>query len=330
MGGNVAATGRAGRCPAERAIARDAVGIAGLGAVSGRGTAATSTPGEISWVTHGRGADMQERGAEMQGTGSETEGDYRGFVGPSDRYDLSAASQFNLLTFLGLREQHELLDIGCGSLRGGKLFIPYLRPGHYCGIEPEPWLVREGIEQELGDDLIAIKRPSFLHDSDFTLTHFGRQFDFLLAQSIFSHTTQAQMRRCLSQAKEVLKPEGVFAATYFQGEEDYTGEEWVYPGAVYFRFETLLRMAGEVGLACCRLPWDHTDGQSWVAFTHPGRDVELRSPGTEGGRIKAERLLGECRTELVACRSQLDALERHPYVRLGRGLWHSIKSLVGG
>lgn len=39
--------------------------------------------------------------------------DHRAHVGPPTRYDLVAASQFSLLTHLGLRE-HQLLDIGGG------------------------------------------------------------------------------------------------------------------------------------------------------------------------------------------------------------------------
>ena len=42
---------------------------------------------------------------------------YRAFVGPPQKYDIIAASQFNLLTSLGLREYHYLLDIGWGSLK---------------------------------------------------------------------------------------------------------------------------------------------------------------------------------------------------------------------
>ena len=114
---------------------------------------------------------------------------YRAFVGPPEKYDLVAAMQFNLLTALGLREHHYLLDIGCGSLRAGRLFIPYLLPDRYCGIEPEQWLIEEGIEREVGQDLIKIKRPSFSNDPDFSLSSFDRTFDFLLAQSIFSHTS---------------------------------------------------------------------------------------------------------------------------------------------
>ncbi|MBT4097695.1 MAG: hypothetical protein HOM68_24545 [Gemmatimonadetes bacterium] len=44
---------------------------------------------------------------------------YRAFIGPAEDYDLVSAMSFGLLTTLGLRQHHSLLDIGCGSLRNG-------------------------------------------------------------------------------------------------------------------------------------------------------------------------------------------------------------------
>src|SRR5687768_2590652 len=71
--------------------------------------------------------------------------EYRTHTGDEELYDVRAALQFNLLTMLGLRDEHYLLDIGCGSLCAGRLLIPYLRPGRYFGIEPMEWLVKKGI-----------------------------------------------------------------------------------------------------------------------------------------------------------------------------------------
>ncbi|MBK5117071.1 MAG: hypothetical protein JJE23_09160 [Thermoleophilia bacterium] len=48
----------------------------------------------------------------------------RGYVGPPEYFDLITAMSFGLLTVLGLRERHRLLDIGCGSLRVGRVLIP--------------------------------------------------------------------------------------------------------------------------------------------------------------------------------------------------------------
>jgi SAM-dependent methyltransferase len=194
---------------------------------------------------------------------------HRKFVGPPEKYDLASAGQFSLLTALGLREENTLLDIGCGSLRGGRLFITYLKPGKYFGIEPEQWLIDQGIETEIGRDLVRLKQPTFSNDSNFTSTGFGRKFDFMLAQSIFSHASQAQIRRCLSEAKKVLEPDGIFAATFFPGQTNYEGSEWVYPGCVYYTLEHFTKLAADEGLACKALNWTHTNQQKWVALTHP-------------------------------------------------------------
>ena len=59
---------------------------------------------------------------------------YTAFVGRADQYDFMGATQFRLLTTLGLREHHAVLDFGCGSLRAGRLLIPYLNEGRYHGL----------------------------------------------------------------------------------------------------------------------------------------------------------------------------------------------------
>jgi SAM-dependent methyltransferase len=189
---------------------------------------------------------------------------YRAFVGQPGRYDLLAALQFNLLTLLGLREYHSLLDIGCGSLRAGRLFIPYLLPGNYCGIEPERWLIEEAVTKELGQDLVRIKRPSFSFDGDFKLGTFGRRFDYVLAQSIFTHASPAQIARCLEEARSVMGPASVFAATYLKGDTDYDGSDWVYPDCVPYRETTMQRMAADGGLACTPFNYPHPGGVDWV------------------------------------------------------------------
>src|SRR6201982_1136722 len=113
---------------------------------------------------------------------------YRAYVGPPEDYDLIAAMTFNLLTTLGLRQHHSLLDVGCGSLRIGRLLIPYLNQGKYFGVEPNEWLVDQGIKRELAKSLLEIKRPMFFFsDSPNTISQAKVAFNFALAQSIFSH-----------------------------------------------------------------------------------------------------------------------------------------------
>ncbi|MGH7086029.1 MAG: hypothetical protein ACREFN_13675, partial [Acetobacteraceae bacterium] len=60
--------------------------------------------------------DLSDADARALGPGA---AHYTAFVGPPDEYDLMGATQFRLLTALGLRDHHRLLDFGCGSLRAG-------------------------------------------------------------------------------------------------------------------------------------------------------------------------------------------------------------------
>jgi hypothetical protein len=228
---------------------------------------------------------------------------YRAFVGDTQTYDIFSHMQFSLMTLLGLRESHTLLDIGCGSLRAGKLFIMYLLPDRYFGIEPEQWLVREGIERELGSEIVGRKRPRFLYDANFSCTSFGAKFDFLIAQSIFSHAAIKQIRRCLSEARAAMTDTSLFAASFLEGDDDYAGDSWVYPETIRYRAATIERLATEVGLACLRLDWFHIGGQTWFVFFIPGLEP----------RIDQLASLNQCyplRQELSHYRARSDRLER--------------------
>jgi len=202
---------------------------------------------------------------------------YRAWVGPPENYDVLAALQFNLLTRLGLREHHTLLDIGCGSLRAGRLLIPYLQPGRYHGLEPERWAVEEGIRHELGDELVALKRPRFAHNADFDLTPFATppdaRFDFVLAQSVLTHAAAWQVQACLRAVAEHLAADGIVAATFLAGDADYLGREWQYPGVTYFTPELIQEAAALAGLECLPLRWSHPGvaRPTWVGLTQRGR-----------------------------------------------------------
>jgi SAM-dependent methyltransferase len=194
---------------------------------------------------------------------------YRAYVGPPEDYDLIAAMTFNLLTTLGLRQHHSLLDIGCGSLRVGRLLIPYLNRGRYFGVEPNEWLVDEGIRRELGETLVHIKSPTFFfsHSPD-TITQAKTAFDFALAQSIFSHCGLDLIKRWLSAISRSLAQDGALLATFLIGEEDSARTDWIYPECVNYRPATLERAAEDVNLRFEILDWKHPR-QTWALFAAP-------------------------------------------------------------
>jgi SAM-dependent methyltransferase len=191
---------------------------------------------------------------------------HRAYVGRPEHYDLAAALQFSLLTMLGLREQHRMLDVGCGSLRGGRLFIPYLLPERYHGLEPNAKLVEQGIAEEIGADLARLRRPRFTYNDRFDLSELGDGFDFALAQSIFSHTGITQLGQALQAIGGALAAKGVLVATFVERHEDKYEDRWVYPGLNFFHWQTIRTHCEAAGLHCAKLDWPHTL-QTWFIAT---------------------------------------------------------------
>lgn len=239
---------------------------------------------------------------------------YRYAVGMRHGYDRMAAVQLSLLWALGLREQHTLCDVGCGSLRGGRLLIPYLAPGNYYGIEPNQRLVADAIEHEVGAELLMLREAHFDYGADFGIHRFGTEFDFVLAQSIFSHTFRDLTLQGLQAIAGSLAPEGLFVGTFIekypvirpQGERaspnDGTGWRQTPSGVVY-TWSEWKQLAAEAGLSVRRVRWWH-HRQTWFVAVHTGQETrlsrvvrssrtELRGHGMFGDA--AQRALGRLR-----------------------------------
>lgn len=195
---------------------------------------------------------------------------YRAFVGPPKQFDFMGATQFVLLFMLGLREENDVLDVGCGSLRAGRLFLQFLLPGRYVGVEPNKWLWRDAISSEIGEDITRIKLPRFVDDDSFTLIDIGRKFDFVVFQSVLSHTGGDLFDRPLEQARKVLKPRGQLLFTVLDESASNFGKlspgnaapGWHYPTCVTYEQQNVLERCSAAGLYAEKLPWYHPR-QSW-------------------------------------------------------------------
>jgi SAM-dependent methyltransferase len=197
---------------------------------------------------------------------------YRAYVGPPQDYDLVAAMTFNLLSTLGLRQHHTLLDVGCGSLRVGRLLIPYLNTGNYTGIEPNKWLVAEGIQRETGQDQIHIKKPKFHFCDSAEPLPPDEWYDFAVAQSIFSHCGPDLVERWLADISSRLRDSGVLIATFLIGEQDCNSTGWIYPACVSYKLETMAGFARNAGFKFLLLDWKHPR-QWWALYAKPKFDV---------------------------------------------------------
>ena len=135
-------------------------------------------------------------------------------------WDEMGEKQLAFLRKEGLRIEHKLLDVGCGTLRAGRLFIGFLAPGNYTGFD----LSKEAINQ--AERLVRVeglsdKQPLLLHNPsgalDFSILD-GARFNFLLAQSVFSHLRESHIDQCFANLHRVMAPGAKFFFTYLPSE----------------------------------------------------------------------------------------------------------------
>ena len=188
---------------------------------------------------------------------------YRAYIGPPKDYDLISASVFNLLTCFGLKETHKVLDIGCGSLRNGRLIIPYLDKNNYYGIEPNEWLIQDGIKYEIGESILEIKKPKFSF-TDYIPNNFNN-FDFVFAQSIFSHTGLDLFEKYIESVSLKIKSNGIFLFTFLSSEKDDTFKGWLYPGCTSFKIETIKDIGKKFNFYSKPIKYFHPR-QQWMIF----------------------------------------------------------------
>jgi ubiquinone/menaquinone biosynthesis C-methylase UbiE len=139
-------------------------------------------------------------------------GKHRGMVG--GMWEEIGRLQFEFLRARGLKQNHRLLDIGCGSLRGGIHAIKYLEAGNYYGLDINSSLIEAG-RHEVRLAGLTHKNPHLAVSDRFELGLFREKFDYLLALSVFTHLFANHIIRCLAEVREVLAPEGRFFATFF-------------------------------------------------------------------------------------------------------------------
>jgi len=193
---------------------------------------------------------------------------YRSYVGPPDQYDLMGAMQFRLLCSLGLREWNKVLDFGCGSLRVGRILIPFLQSNCYFGIEPNEWLIEDAIERQLGQELIKLKHPNFSNNRNFIVPFDNCKFEFVLAQSIFSHTGVDAAEKILKEFSRVTTSRGIVAATFelSQDGSDFSGTGWIYPKCVRYDKSLIFDLAQQAGFVAIEIPFFHPR-QRWFLMS---------------------------------------------------------------
>ena len=154
--------------------------------------------------------------------------------------------QFDYLRGHGLEPSMRMLEIGCGNLRAGRLFIDYLGPGQYYGMDISPDILFAAQETVARFGLQA-KLPHLALVRDLRLEFLpGAHFDVVHAHSVFSHSPIGVIDECLAHVGRVMKPGGFFDFTFDRTEG---AEHQVLREDFYYRTETLTALAERHGLA---------------------------------------------------------------------------------
>lgn len=128
--------------------------------------------------------------------------------------------QFKFLKDQGLTTESLFLDIDCGYLRGGVHFIEYLEQGNYYGMDISEDALKQAkiiLEMfELSSNNPTLFQNENLRFNDAELENI--EFDYILAQSVFTHLPPEYIEECLSNVSKVLHRDGVFFATYWESE----------------------------------------------------------------------------------------------------------------
>lgn len=131
-------------------------------------------------------------------------------------WEQMGALQLEFLVKIGLTKEHCLLDIGCGTLRGGRHFIAYLDTGNYTGIDISPRAIQYGL-QLVHVEHLSEKQPRLLVNNDLELrfSEFENEtFDYLLAQSVFTHLRPKDIETCFENIGRIMHDRSIFCFTF--------------------------------------------------------------------------------------------------------------------
>lgn len=225
-----------------------------------------------TWISHLRrwgrrcfrlgGVDARPTGA----TGVAQLG-HREYVG--GRWEEIGKLQFEYLKAQGLRPDHVLLDVACGSLRAGVHLIPYLNPEHYWGLEKEPDLIAAGVEQELHAETRLQKRPHFLINAKFDVTGMNVSADYMWIHSLFTHLPLNSIEGCLAQLKAAAGPKTICYATFFETRHQRENFHQSHDHETFFyTVEEMTSCAYAAGWNLAYVgDWGHPRGQRMIRLT---------------------------------------------------------------
>ncbi|MDP3919966.1 MAG: class I SAM-dependent methyltransferase [Candidatus Omnitrophota bacterium] len=146
-------------------------------------------------------------------------------VGEPVLWKMKRAFQLQFLRKQSLRKQDYLLDMGCGTLRGGIPLIQYLEEGHYYGVDVREEVLKEAV-REMKEARLNHKRAHLVlltNEADLDLK---REFDVVWAFSVLIHLSDEKVSEFMKLVARHLKRGGRFFANVNETDRPMDVGEW--------------------------------------------------------------------------------------------------------
>jgi len=137
-------------------------------------------------------------------------------VGPPALWRMKRDFQLAFLKARGLKPHHRLLDVGCGTMRGGLPLIGYLDAGRYVGVDVRIEALAQGFS-EIREAGLEDRSPTVILLPDIGELSLARPVDFAWAFSVLFHMTDEIVDRCFAAVSRNLGSDGQFYANVVTG-----------------------------------------------------------------------------------------------------------------
>jgi cyclopropane fatty-acyl-phospholipid synthase-like methyltransferase len=184
--------------------------------------------------------------------------------------------QYDFLLSKGLESGNSLLDLGCGTICGGIRLVRYLNSGKYRGIDSNASLLKSG-QIELKKERLEKNSPALIKEDQFRQKSLGRDYDFAISISLFTHLPQYLIEKCLKGVSEAISSRRMYFASFFEVPEDYEGSSFIHSSEnikthaakdpFHQSKSELQRLAEEAGLDMVYIgDWKHPRAQRIASF----------------------------------------------------------------
>jgi ABC-type polysaccharide/polyol phosphate transport system ATPase subunit/SAM-dependent methyltransferase len=187
--------------------------------------------------------------------------------------------QLDFLRRQGLQPADYVLDVGCGSMAGARVMLPFMDEHRYWGYEKDRRLVEAGVTIELVRAKVRPERGHLIVNDWFDLDESPHAFTFAIANGFWSRLPLNSIARCVAAVLRKLEPGGRFYATWYDNPDRSNFDPIVhaagpttYPDMepYHYSYDVLVAICETIGARVSRVE----------DATHPrGESVMLIAPG---------------------------------------------------